>query len=83
MASMQTSMVSGKKQHTGGTSQLPPWPAILPCTHLVVCRLGIEVLAEVHDFQARLAQRRADRRRRLGLPRRDDQPYCGGHRLGL
>lgn len=86
-ASIRHSNLSRKPGQCQGLAS--PWRSAVPnsvlppATHLVLRCLCVEVLAKFHDFEASLAQRGAHRRAGLGLPRRDDQPYRGRHRLGL
>src|SRR5438105_11808875 len=49
---------------------------------VLIARLGVEGLAELHDVDAVLAQRRADRRRRVRLPAGDLQLDHGHDLLG-
>src|SRR5260370_26242 len=52
------------------------------CVLLQVLRLRIERLAELHDVEAALPQRRPDRRRRIRGARRDLQLEIAGNLLG-
>src|SRR5216684_2999798 len=52
------------------------------CVLLQILRLRIERLAELHDVEAALPQRRPDRRRRIRRTRRDLQLEIAGDLLG-